>query len=153
MSGTVFQTGFEDLDKALGELEPSVQKKYGKRAMNNALKIVEKSYKELVPVDTGAMRDAIIRRVPKGTKRGQMRRALTITRESLARQMAKIEDVDIDQVKFRGFYPAFVELGTSTDSPKRPMRDALYGNESMVRAEFIVQLRKIITDQQHSKEK
>lgn len=145
MSGNVFMTGSAELDIALADLEPKVQRKYGKKALNEAIKIVEADYKELVPVDTGAMRDAIVRRTPKG-KRGQMRRALTITRESLARQMAKNEGVDIDQVEFRGFYPAFVELGTSERTPQRPMRDALYGNDAVIRAEFMVQLKKLITD-------
>lgn len=145
MSGNVFMTGSTELDKALADLEPKVQRKYGKQALNEAIKIVEADYKERVPVDTGAMRDAIMRRTPRG-KRGQMRRALTITRASLAKQMAKQQDVDIDQLVFRGFYPAFIELGTSEKSPKRPMRDALYGNASPIQFVFRLELSKLITD-------
>lgn len=145
MSGNVFMTGSAELDRALADLEPKVQRKYGRKALNEAIKIVAEDYKERVPVDTGAMRDAIERYTPKGS-RGQLRRALRITRASLAREMAKYQDEDIDKVEFRGFYPAFVELGTSERGARRPLRNALYGNELQIRFIVNLELTKLITD-------
>lgn len=149
MSGNVYSTGFEELDRKLAGLEPKVQKKYGRTALNNAVKIVEAKFKELVPVDTGAMRDAVVRRTPKG-KRGQMRRALMITRDSLARVIKKqTKSKEKITIGDNDFYPAYVELGTQDREGKRPLRDALYGNEGPIRAEFVKELRKIVTEAEH----
>lgn len=90
MTGNVFITGEADVDKALADLEPKVQRKYGRKALNNSLKIAEERYRQLVPVASGAMRDAVVRRTPKG-KRGQLRRALAITRDSLARSIKRTQ--------------------------------------------------------------
>jgi len=191
MSGNVYTTGFKELDKALADLEPKVQRKYGKTALNNSLKIVEAEYKERVPVRTGAMRDAIVRRTPKG-KRGELKRTLMITRASLAksttkkaiagirsagkaalslelaalrgnrslgkeerartrallrssqRDKTKSEIEGVGSFSDQDFYPAFVELGTSTEPGKSPMRGALYDSANRIRQEFVKQLRQLV---------
>jgi HK97 gp10 family phage protein len=162
----VIVTGDKELDRRLAQFEARVQRKYIRQAVNNAVKVVETKARANVPVDTGAMQNAIVRRTPKRQKRGVISRGLWITRRTLARAIrgvaigkarkqfkgvhgaaeqralavvaAKETTVDIEQ---RGFYPSFVELGDKDSEGKRPLRNALYGSQAEVRKEFIDQLR------------
>lgn len=158
-------TGDKALDRALAQFETRVRNKYIRQALNGALKIVETRYKQVVPVLSGAMRDAVVRRTPKGGKRGVITRALMITRASLAKAIRRVAirgaraafkgrhgvaaertaaveaasaEVDINE---RGFYPAIVELGSRDKPGQRPLREALYGAIEAIRAEFVKYLR------------
>lgn len=146
---SVIVTGVAELDEALAKFEDKAQKKYIRTALNKSIAIVEKEYKERVPVgvdadgnDTGVMRDATKKRTPK-KKRWEQKRALVIDKVKLmslyfskyGRFPGKRKS---DSEPF--FYPAVIELGGAAGGGQRPMRAALYGNEQQVKAEFISQL-------------
>lgn len=149
MSASVIVTGVAELDAALANFDIKVQNKFIRKALNNAIKVVEKDYKERVPIgtnedgeDTGVMRDATKRRTPKH-KRGEQKRSLVIDRNLLMKLY--FERYGRFPGQRRGdnepfFYPAVIELGGSQGGAQRPLRAALYGNEQQVRAEFINQL-------------
>jgi hypothetical protein len=91
MSATLIATGIPELDAALAAFDRKVQRKSIVTALKNALLIVKRRYQARVPVLSGAMRDAIVVKVPRGTKRGEIRRALMITRDSLARARRRVQ--------------------------------------------------------------
>lgn len=151
-----FVTGFEQLDRNLALFEDKVQKKFVRTALRKAIKIVKTAFLALVPIgedeegnDTGVMRDAAAVRVPKSKKRGETKIGLIIDR-------AKLMTLYFQRYgRFPGkrkadsepfFYPAVVELGDKHGDGQRPMRAALYGNESQVKAEFIDQLRMAVAE-------
>lgn len=198
--GTVYVTGVKQLDRRLAGLSAKLQKKYGRQALRNAAKIVKEDYQKRVPVDTGAMRDAIVVRAAGKTvdrktgklrsRRGQIGISLQITRDSLARSQKRVEQkvtreghkaslkaslAAIDagsedrktktrlkkaarqanaaskksalagiNIEFRGFYPAFVELGNKNGNGKRPLTKALYESEAAIKREFVRQLEMLI---------
>lgn len=150
---SIIVTGDKELDRALGKFEAKVQKKYIRKALNSSIKIVEKEYKERVPVgtnedgeDTGVMRDATKRRTPK-RKRNTQGRSLVIDRELLMtlyfQRYGKFPGKrNADKEPF--FYPAVIELGGIGRAPERPMRASLYGNEAQVKAEFVRALQEAV---------
>lgn len=146
MSATVIVTGVAEVDQAMAQFEAKVQKKYIRTALNTSIKKVQEKYIALVPAVSGSMRDAAVRRTPKG-KRGTLRRALIIDRDKLiklytARTGKPPTKRTKDDEPF--FYPAVIELGDSDTPAQRPMRAALYGNEAQIKAEFVNQLRAAI---------
>ena len=90
MSASLFLTGDKELDAALAAFDKNVQRKAVATALKNSINLVKRIYQARVPVLSGAMRDAVVVRVPRGTKRGELRRSLMITRDSLARARVKI---------------------------------------------------------------
>lgn len=147
MSASLILTGDKELDKAMAGFETKVQRKYLRTALNNAVIKVQNEYNQLVPVESGAMRDATRRRTPK-LKRGKTGRSLVILRDQLfklreARTGKPPSSRTQDNEPF--FYPAVVELGDKDTPAKRPLRAALYGNEQQVRQEFINQLRAAVS--------
>lgn len=147
MSASVVVTGVPEVDRAMAQFEAKVQKKYARTALNNAIKFVETKYKELVPVETGAMRDATKRRTPKAKRRGDIGRSLIIDRDRLfklrtARSGRPPGSRQGEDGPF--FYPAVIELGDKDTPAQRPLRAALYGNEQQIKQEFVNQLRAAI---------
>ena len=87
----LISTGDKELDAALAAFDKNVQRKAVATALKNSINLFAKRiYQARVPVLSGAMRDAVVVRVPRGTKRGELRRSLMITCDSLARARVKI---------------------------------------------------------------
>lgn len=158
MSASIILTGDAALDRSLAELERKVQNKAVRKALDNSLKMVEADYKRLVPVDTGAMRDAVRRKAPKGRRRGEIVRELVLDRVLLqvlrlartgatkARGRKAIQAAHAQQINEAFFYPAVVELGDKDTPAQRPMRAALYDNSQRIMAEFVKQLRALLAE-------
>jgi hypothetical protein len=76
-------TGAAELDAALAAFDLKVQRKVVVKALRNAIKFVANKFKSLVPFETGAMRDAAFVRKPRGTKRGEIKLGLFVSRDKL----------------------------------------------------------------------
>lgn len=152
----VIVTGVKELDAALLKFEDKVQKKYIRQALNKAVTIVEKDFKNRVPIgvdadgnDTGVMRDAAKKATPKSKKRWEFKRGLIIDKARL--MTLYFQKYGRFPGKRRGdsepfFYPAVVELGGPQGNAQRPMRAALYGNEQQIKSEFISQLQTAVAN-------
>lgn len=152
MSAKMITTGVPELDAALATFERKTVRKWVVKALNDALMMVEKAYKANCPVDSGAMRDATVRRRPRGLKRGEVGRALIIVREKLFKLIAKRTGRSLFYLR-KGkkkieqfFYPAVVELGDKDTPAQRPLRGALYGNENHVRDLFVKNVRAAVDE-------
>lgn len=148
-------TGITEVDKALSQFEDKTKKKYIRRALNKSIAIVEKDFKQRVPVgkdeegnDTGVMRDSIKRKTPKG-KRGDIKRAVIIDRDRLMKlyfqRYGRFPNPRAGENE-PFFYPAVIELGGGGKQPLRPMRAALYGNAEQVQSEFVSQIKQAVAD-------
>lgn len=116
--------GFAELNKALAELEPHLQKRIVSRALGKAARPVLATAKANVPVDTGKLRDGlkIRRRGPsRKTPHRQSARVTTPTRKEL--------DIPADAT---GYYPAVIEYGSESRelAPRPYLRPALAANAS-----------------------
>jgi hypothetical protein len=82
-SGMLVITGYEELDRKLRELTPTLNRKYGGKAVREALKEDQKDFERICPQRTGAMRSATVIRRASGMPRGTIGFSLMITRKSL----------------------------------------------------------------------
>ena len=126
---TSFQiVGFEELDKALAELEPRLRKKHMGRALRESAKIIQKDMKARAPVDTGNLRKWI--RVGKRlTPRQKRNSAFEI------RGVADFIYVGAAKGASRNegaFYAHFVEFGTESQPPQPFGRPAVDSNRTAV---------------------
>lgn len=71
--------GADQVKKMFEALPKKIQNKLIRKGMTAAGRIVRDKARELAPVDTGALRDSIKARKPKGTKRGAIRRQVAAT--------------------------------------------------------------------------
>lgn len=174
-SNGIIVTGDGLLDKKLAELPRKLQNKYIRKAVREVGKKVRGEIVSTAPRDTGAMAAAMqIRAVGKTIKKGtgifksaisksgfeynfEVQRAVgrdigikvEITRESLAKQLMKRGLADKARRVLNndmGFYPAFVELGTSRRGPQSSMRAAIRRAQSWAIRAFRVHLLAFISD-------
>lgn len=139
-----FVTGDAELDAMLRSLPLKLQKKYMRRATRDAAKKTLKTFRDNVPVDTGALREtAKVKAVKR--KRGVTghrihidHKLLVEERESRGGRLGKDP-----KTKEPFFYAAVVEL--SPDGNK-PMRAALYGDEEKTLNEIREQVKQMIRD-------
>ena len=143
--------GHEEINKALSEFERAMQKKILKAASKHVLKtIVEPSYKNRVPVFTGAMKRSIVIRV-KGGRKGRIGFALFIDAKKLARQRnaktatrkaLRSEIRDKETGVWRDFfYPPLVEFGTKRNKGTRPLYRALITNKRRILREYVAKVK------------
>lgn len=169
-------TGDRQLDRALRNLEPKLQKKHIKKATRAAAKKVLAHTRSLTPKDSGAMAKsfsvrATRRKIKKKT--GQIRASTSkdgtkysfavkavvavdfgakveISRKSLSKQTQNLvkggKRKRIYMENEEYFYPAFVELGGGGDSGKKPMRTALHMSEAEALGIFRSELRALVAN-------
>ena len=124
--GAVFVTGDKQLDRALEQFEPKLQKKGIRKALREAGKIVQADAKRRAPVQSGTFKRAIkIRSAASRRGRRSARRRVGIS-------------IQIGEGFFMGatFYGGFVELGTKFMRARRVIRSALFENEDKVKRNF-----------------
>lgn len=166
----IIVTGDRQLDRALARMEAKAINKALPKAAKEAAQITRDDYRRRVPVDSGAMRDAVVTRVRRYKHKSETGKVITrngrrikvkrvtaadigarvlLDRKRLAKEASKKKrgktSLPIDRK--RGgmyFYPAVVELGNRKRSGKRPLTKALYENSGDVRAEFIKAMRRIV---------
>lgn len=167
----VFVTGDKAIDRKLAKLEAKAINKLLPKAAKEAAQVTKEDYRRRVPVDSGAMRDAIttkVRRYNHKANTGQtivrngrkinVKRVVAkdigarviIDRKRLAKEAGKKKrgkrSLPIDRK--RGgmyFYPAVVELGGRKRNGRRPLTKALYQNEQDIKREFIQAMRRLVT--------
>ncbi len=128
-------TGDRELDKMLGEFEPSIQKKGSARATREAAKTVSNRARNYAPVDTGELESSIKVRAFKRSRRYTSGHGVSMGamfKNSIA-----------------PYYASFVEFGTKLRRHKSTgkrvgrivgdsyLRAALWDSESDTRATFI----------------
>ena len=116
----ISMTGDKLLQKKLKRLEFNTQKKIIRNAINRAILPVRDKAKALVPFDTGLLEQSIKRKTSsrKGKASARIR---TGTRSELG--------IPLDA---KGYYPAIVEYGTSTQPAYSYMRAAITALRSHV---------------------
>lgn len=105
--------GLKELNKALKQFSVEVERKILRSIVQAGGQVVVKAAKENVPVDSGALRDGIIRRAAKGAK----------TPGKVVVNVGTATEV---------FYGVFLELGTSSIPATPWLRPALDDNVSKI---------------------
>lgn len=105
--------GDKKLERKLKRMALATQRKIVRAGINKAMKQVKDRAKELVPVDTGKLRDSIKQK--RRTRRG-ISRAMVVT--------GTREELGIGANE-RGFYPAVLEYGTRDRTARPYLRAAL----------------------------
>jgi len=102
-------TGVDKIVRKLKSVEPSIQQKALRKATRAGAKVIQAEAKALVPVDTGALKDAI------KVKAGKRKKGRISTL------------VQVGQGDFKGdtFYGGMIEFGTSK-MPARPFMTPAY---------------------------
>jgi HK97 gp10 family phage protein len=144
-----FVTGDKEVDKVLANFEPKWQKKHGRRAARDAAKFALADFKNLAPEDTGAMVAAAKVKAAKRSRKFAFGSLIHIDRDKMfAHRKAEGERVALD--KKRGgepfFYPSVIEFGDSDTEAQKPLRTALYGNETEIKRVFMDSLRAAIRE-------
>ena len=137
-------TGDKELDAMLKKLPLKLQKKYMRKATRNAAKKVQQGWKDKVPVETGAARDAAKVRATKRS-RNKVGSSVVIDREKMILERAA-RGGQIGQDAKRGepyFYAADLEFDADGD---KPLRSTLYNNQDDFRREVKSEVRHMIFD-------
>lgn len=115
MAGSIVVTGIREIDRALKELEPKIQRKVLRQAMRSGMKLVLQDALMRVPVLTGLLK--------KNVKLRAMKRSRN--RQGLLVQVKSDEGfVKVSKAGMRYWYPASVEFGHGTVPPHPFMRPA-----------------------------
>ena len=124
---TIFVTGDKEVDRKLAALEPTVQRKVGRKALRQAVKaIVLPKAKADAPIDTGALESSLtVRAMPRSRK---------------ARIGYVVQTRD-GAFKGAQFYGGFQELGTKYMEADPFLRPALYSSEGEIRDVLLGALR------------
>lgn len=112
--------GDAELQRKLKRIAIQAQRKVVRAALRKSMKQVKDRAQALVPVDSGRLRDSIHQK--SRTKRG-ISRAFVATGTRV--QLGIPSDA-------KGFYPAVIEYGTRTRSPRSYLRRALQEKKSAV---------------------
>jgi len=146
---SVVITGDKQIDRNLKKFDDKVRKKVVRKAARNAAKKALSDYKNLVPVNTGSMRDATKVRAMKASRksRGSLGASIVVDKKKLfALYEARYGHLPgkrrVDKEAF--FYPTVVEFGDSDTAADKPLRRAVFGNEAAIKAVFLSELRQAI---------
>jgi HK97 gp10 family phage protein len=115
MAGSIVVTGVKEIDRALKELEPKIQRKVLRQAMRSGMKLVMQDALMRVPVLTGLLKRNIKLRA---MKRSRNRVGLLVQIKS------DPGFVKMSKAGVRYFTPAAVEFGHGTVPPHPFMRPA-----------------------------
>lgn len=141
----VVVTGDKQIDKALRRLDTKIQRKTVMAALRKSREKAYNDYISRVPVKSGAMRDATLKRAAKGKKkRGVIGVSLVIDRKKLfAKYEAHYGRLPGKRTKDSEpfFYPTVVEFGDKDTPAEKPLREAVYGNEEAIKRIFLNELR------------
>lgn len=147
--GAAFVTGDKEVDALLAQFEPKYQKKYGRKASRDAMKLIKDVYLARAPVDIGAMRDAASIKSAPRSRRYAFGHRLYLDRNKLFALAAK-RGKKLSKDKKRNnepfYYPAVVEFGDKDTPARFPLRKSLFDNESAMRKFFITELARQIRE-------
>lgn len=115
MAGSIVVTGIKEIDRALKELEPKIQRKVLRQAMRSGMKLVLQDALMRVPVLTGLLKKNIKLRAMKRKRNRQGLQVQVRSDEGL---------VKVSKAGTRYFIPAAVEFGHGTVPPHPFMRPA-----------------------------
>lgn len=166
----VFTTGIAEIDAKLVRMNNKAIKKLLPKAAKEAAQTTKTDYRRRVPVDSGAMRDALAIRVNRYKHKANTGKVITrggrrinvkqivaedigarviIDRKRLAKEASKIKRKrkSLPWDAKRGgmyFYPAVVELGSRRHNGNRPLTKSLYENKADIRREFNKAMRRLV---------
>lgn len=154
-SELVIVTGFKELDTKLRNMPAALQRKFVRGGLRKATNRVVKAAKTIIrneAFDTGAFESSLKTAALKRRRTRVGYAAFTKTSAMYEKREMKVAKRNLkrgflSKVPKRFFYPAVIEFGSPRHKAIKPMRRALYGNDSELRAYFEQDVKQFIREQ------